>query len=562
VETLALFEIKNLTYFYPDCDKPALHNINLKLDEGELLLVVGSSGSGKSSLARVMAGLIPYFYGGKICGRVCYQGEELREKERRFLSSHVGIVFQDPEKQLVMTSVEAEVAFGLENLGLPQQEMYRRLSEVMSFLNLTPLKQDFTANLSGGQKQKVALASVLAMQPRILVLDEPTSQLDPVAADELLNLMERLNKELGYTVVLIEQRLERCFHLADRLLVMGDGEILKDGPVAEVARWEVEQALPFLPPVAKFFATLGSVRIPLTIKDGRKELQRIVPCTQSDGTHPPEACHSLPSKIESPDAMLEAKNLWFTYPNGKEALKGVNCRIREGEFVAILGENAAGKSTFLKQMAGILQPGRGSVTVQGKDTRKSKLAEMARFVGYLSQNPNDYLFQDTVREELCFTLNNLGIPDHGAVDDVLTKLGLTEMSEVNPRDLSSGERQRVALGSVLVAKPKIMLLDEPTRGIDYLLKSELGSLLLSLNRDGITVVVITHDVEFAAEYADRVMMMFDGTIVSDGPKQQVLGGSVFYSPQIARLFKHIAGDVLTVKEGIKILQSGGERNVS
>ncbi|MGB4215555.1 MAG: ABC transporter ATP-binding protein, partial [Thermacetogeniaceae bacterium] len=213
---MALLEIKDLTYFYPGSTKPSLNSIDLDIREGEFLLVVGGSGSGKSSLARVIAGLIPEFYGGRLQGKLFFQGDELKGDDRHKLNSQVGIVFQDPEKQLVMTSVEAEIAFGLENLGLPQQEMFRRVAEVMTFLNLAPLRDKFTANLSGGEKQKVALAAVLAMQPRILVLDEPTSQLDPVAAGEFLDLVEYLNKELGYTVVLIEQRLERCFHLADR----------------------------------------------------------------------------------------------------------------------------------------------------------------------------------------------------------------------------------------------------------------------------------------------------------------------------------------------------------
>jgi energy-coupling factor transporter ATP-binding protein EcfA2 len=226
---LALLEIQNIKYYYPGSTKSSLNSIDLKIREGEFLLVVGGSGSGKSSLARVIAGLIPEFYGGRLDGKLFFQEEKLKGDDRQILNSHVGIVFQDPEKQLVMTSVEAEIAFGLENLGLNQQEMFRRVAEVMSFLNLTSLRDKFTANLSGGEKQKVALASVVAMQPRILVLDEPTSQLDPVAAGEFLDLVEFLNKELGYTVVLIEQRLERCFHLADRIVVMEQGEIICDG---------------------------------------------------------------------------------------------------------------------------------------------------------------------------------------------------------------------------------------------------------------------------------------------------------------------------------------------
>ncbi|HHW42171.1 MAG TPA: energy-coupling factor ABC transporter ATP-binding protein [Syntrophomonadaceae bacterium] len=556
---MALFEIENLTYFYPESDAPALENVNLHIEEGELLLIVGGSGSGKSSLARLLAGLIPDFYGGKLAGRILFRGKKLSELGPRLLNTQVGIVFQDPEKQLVMTTVEAEIAFGLENLGLPQEEMFRRVSEVLSFLGLTSLKHEFTANLSGGQKQKVALAAVLAMQPRVLILDEPTSQLDPPAADEFFNLVERLNKEMGYTVVLIEQRLERCFHLADRLAVMENGKILRCGPVKEVARWEVENSLPFIPPVAKFFATLHVPSLPLTVKEGRKELKRFYSEPPAFRKDKPRHPHLLPvQETRQGQGVLEVKNVWFTYPNGKEALKGVTLRVNKGEFAVVIGENAAGKSTLLKQMVGILKPGRGKVLVMGKDTRTVSLPELARHIGYLAQNPNDYLFQDTVEEELRFTLDNLGLEDGGAIDEVLRKLGIIQYRKVNPRDLSSGERQRVALAAILVAKPTLLVLDEPTRGIDYRLKKELGSFLAGLAEEGLTVLMVTHDMEFAAEYAGRIIMMFDGRIVSDGSKHEVLGDSLFYAPQMTRLFKDFAEGVLTVREGIEKISANGD----
>lgn len=558
MEILSLLEIENLTYYYPECKHPVLKNINLQIEEGEFLLIVGGSGSGKSSLARVMVGLIPDFYGGKFTGKVLLKNKPLRDFDRRSICELVGIVFQDPEKQLVMTTVEAEIVFGLENLGLPQKEMFRRTAEVMSFLNLTPLKGEFTANLSGGQKQKVALASVLAMQPRVLILDEPTSQLDPMAADEFFNLIEYLNDEMGYTIILIEQRLEKCFHLADRLVVMKNGEIIQDGPVNKVAKWEVENSLPFIPPVAKFFASIKhSSNIPLTVKEGRKFLKNIAFHFNSDTSNDKIMKQLYPiSKFKkgnhnSLKELVTINNVWFTYPNGREVLKGINMKVEESELVVILGENAAGKTTLLKNMVGILKPGRGSVIVMNKDTRKTPLTEISRYIGYLSQNPNDYLFQDTVKDELLFTVNNLGLDDNGVIDDTLKKLGLSQYKDINPRDLSSGERQRVALASVLVAKPKLLVLDEPTRGIDYRLKNELGELLINLKNEGITVIVVTHDVEFAAEYAERVIMMFDGRIVSDGPKYQVLGESLFYAPQMARLFKDISDNILTVRDGIQ-----------
>jgi energy-coupling factor transporter ATP-binding protein EcfA2 len=553
VETLALLEIQNLNYQYPKSTKPALRNINLKINEGELLLVVGGSGSGKSSLARLLAGLIPEFYGGKIQGKLLFRGKELKGNERHALNSHVGIVFQDPEKQLVMTSVEAEIAFGLENLGLPRQEMFRRVAEVMTFLNLAHLKKVFTAKLSGGEKQKVGLAAVIAMHPRILVLDEPTSQLDPVAAGELLDLVEYLNKELGYTVVLIEQRLERCFHLADRLLVMEQGEIICDQSPGDAARWQVENRLPFIPPVARFFASLNSAAIPLTVKDGRCELKKYLPPGLLQEKSKSRQRFSAVKDKNS--VVLQAKNLWYTYPGGAEVIRGQSLCVEEGEFVVILGANAAGKSTLLKLLAGIFKPDRGSVHLYGQDTRKLSLAELGRHVGYLSQNPNDYLFQDTVEDELRFTLNNFQLTDEGKSEEILKRLNIYGLRQENPRDLSSGERQRVALASVLVAGPPLLLLDEPTRGIDYRLKKELGDFLHEITASEGTVVMVTHDVEFAAEYASRVVMVFDGMVTCDGSRD-VLGESIFYAPQMARLFRGTATDVLTVDEGLEKIAGG------
>lgn len=562
VEILSLFEIKNLTYYYPDNNLPALRNIDFALEEGEFVLVVGGSGSGKSSLARVLAGLIPDFYGGCLSGKLYYKGQEVGKNERRGLCADIGMVFQDPEKQLVMTSVEAEIAFGLENLGLPQQEMFRRIAEVMSFLDLSQLRQEFTVNLSGGQKQKVALASVLAMQPRILILDEPTSQLDPISAEELLDLIERLNKELGYSVILIEQRLERCFHLADRLLVMDKGEIICAETVPEAARWQVAHNQPFLPPVARFFALLDAAAIPLTVKEGRRELKKMLPSASIDfkpRTFERKLRHSAGKKRKTQlPALIELKDIWFTYPKGREALRGIDLGINRGDFAVIMGRNASGKTTLLKLCAGLLKPDRGRLCIAGEDTRKFVLSDLARHIGYLSQNPNDYLFQDTVEDELRFTLQNFEIKDIGKIDLTLNRLGLDKVRTTNPRDLSSGERQRVALAAVLVTEPEILLLDEPTRGIDIAVKKELGLFLQDLNRQGVTVVMVTHDVEFAAEYANRIVLMFDGKIAADGTKLEIMPNSLFYSPQMARLFKGLDDSVLTVKDALARINAGGE----
>jgi len=513
------------------------------------VLVAGASGSGKSSLARVLAGLIPDFYGGRFGGRVYFEGRDMRGMDRRKLARQVGMVFQDPEKQLVMTGVEAEIAFGLENLGLPQKEMLRRVAEVISFLGLTDLRQEFTAGLSGGQKQKLALAAVLAMQPRVLIMDEPTSQLDPVAAEDFLNLIKRLNEELGFTIVLIEQRLERCFHLADRVVIMEGGRVAQDGAPDQAARWAAESGSALIPPVARIFSVLGFPSVPVTIKEGRRQLRQFFSGWPVSGR--PDLRKALAYCSTGRIPLVEVKNLWFTYPNGREALQDVNLKVGAGEFVAILGENGSGKSTLLKNMVGLLQPGRGKVLIKGSDMIKNRGRHSGRLVAYLSQNPNDYLFQDTVEDELLFTLKNFGMEDDGIVDDLLEELQIGRHRRVNPRDLSSGERQRVALASVLVTRPELLVLDEPTRGLDYRLKAGLGGFLAGRAAAGAGVVLVTHDVEFAAEYATRVVMMFAGRVVSDGTRHETMGQSVFYSTQIGKLCRGLCDGVLTFDEAVE-----------
>lgn len=552
---MPLFKVENLTYYYPETEKAALRDINLEIEEGEFILVAGGSGSGKSSLARVLAGLIPDFYGGRIGGKIFFKGKDIKTMDRRKLAMEVGMVFQDPEKQMVQSYVEAEIAFGLENLGLDPEEMKRRIAEVISFMNLTPIRNMFTANLSGGQKQKLALASVLAMQPHVLILDEPTSQLDPVSAEEILNLVKRLNEEMGFTVIMIEQRLERCFHLADRVLFIERGEIVCDGKAQEKACEAIKMGLPFVPPVARFFADLNFPSVPITVKEGRKLLRSCLKGKKPTSKIQFGLCRNNVhvEDLREQNSVVSLKNVWFTYPGGQEVLKDASLDIKEGEFVAILGENGAGKSTLLKHMIGMLKPGRGKVHVLGKDISKNGYKEIRRLTAYLSQNPNDYLFQDTVEDELLFTLKNFALTDISVVDEMLEKFHLSRYRKTNPRDLSSGERQRVALASVLVTRPRLIILDEPTRGVDFRLKADLGKFLQKEAEKGCTVIVVTHDVEFAAEFAAKVVMMFSGRIFSAGEKHEVLGKSIFYSPQIGKMCKGICEGVLTLAEAQEVI---------
>ncbi len=551
MEKVEDIKIKNLVYHYPDMKSPSLNNINIEIPQGQFVLIVGGSGSGKSTLLRSIAGLVPEFYGGSYSGEIFIGGKEIRKIDRRTLVQKVGMVFQDPESQLVMTSVEEEIAFGLENIGVSNSIIKRRIMEVKNALRLTNYTDKFISELSGGQKQKTALASILAMQPDIILLDEPTSQLDPIAGEDILTMIRRLNEENGITVILTEQRLERCFHLADRVLVMEDGKIIFDHhSPKEIAKWALYNKSPFIPPLAKLFAEVGFPKIPVTVKQGREILKPYL--------HEIGSGESLDSKleiIEDNNPLVEIKGLWFTYPNGKEVLKDINLNINSKEFIVVMGENGGGKTTLLKHINGLLKPSRGKVKVKGKDTRKILVEELSYDIGYLSQNPNDYLFLPSVQEEIKFTMDNLGIKNDGIVDEVLERLNIKELKDKNPRDLSTGERQRVALASILVTRPKLLILDEPTRGLDYELKESLGELLLKLKEEGTTIFMVAHDVEFAAEYADKIILIDGGTIIAKGNKKEVLTNSTFYSPQISKLFHNISDNIVTLNEGKEVLST-------
>jgi energy-coupling factor transporter ATP-binding protein EcfA2 len=549
---MAAIKIQDLSYYYPETIKPALNRINLEIPEGQLLIIIGDSGSGKSTLLRVISGLIPAFYNGKLLGRVFLDGEDTVQMSRQEMVQKVGIVFQNPESQLVMNNVEQEIVFGLENLGLPNNLMKRRLMEMSTSLGLSGDLSQGVSQLSGGQKQKVALAGVMAMQPRILLLDEPTSQLDPVAAEEILNIIRRLNEDNGITVVMIEQRLERCCHLADRILLMENGLIAADINTGGRGRMWLQRApLTYLPPLPNLFARAGFKELPLTVKQGRQMLNSLMADSSRAAKPVPDTSIILGSA--KGQELIDIQNLWFSYPDKEEVIKNVNLLIREGDFIALLGENGAGKTTLLKNINGLLKPSRGQIKLAGKDTRDLAIEEIAASVAYLSQDPNDYLFMPSVKEEILFTLRNFNIDNDSYAEEILKRFKLEAYRQCNPRDLSTGERQRVALASVLLGKTKVLLLDEPTRGLDYGLKQELGELLQEVNRQGTAVVMVTHDVDFAAEYAQDICLMFQGEIIERGNKYEVLQHSTYYTPQLGKLFNNIVDNVITMDRGVRVL---------
>jgi len=555
-----LIRIRDLTFHYGDASKPALQDVNLEVEDGEFVLVTGPSGCGKSSLCRCLNGLIPHFYGGKIAGGLEVQGLDVMKHTTKELATRVGMVFQDPENQLVAMDVEREIAFGLENLAFPKGVIAKRMEESLDTLGISGLRYRQVHELSGGEKQKVIIASVLALHPDVLVLDEPTSELDPKSAEEVLSVVQRLNDELGITVILVEHRLDRVVHLVDRMIVLDEGRIVADGnPRAVLSNCDIASLGAGVPPIVRIVQRLrgNGVNvdgIPLTVKEGRSMLKEVFREAGGSELSQVESAHGKP--------VIEIDKLWHTYPEGPTALKNVSLRICQGEFVAIMGRNASGKTTLVKHINGLLKPTKGKVRVTGIDTQRATIAELARKVGFIFQNPNDHIFADTVEEEIVFILKNLGFD--GAeiavrVDETLEMFGLREYRKQYPRSLSGGERQRVAVASVLVARPEVLILDEPTRGMEYRLKSELMRFLDGYSEKGNTVVLVTHDVETVAEYADRVILLSEGRVVVDGNKRDVLSRALFFSPQINRLVQAferygVPNNILTVDEALDILK--------
>jgi energy-coupling factor transporter ATP-binding protein EcfA2 len=515
-----LVELCNVSFRYPNSDVAALRDVNLEIHEGEFILVVGPSGSGKSTLLRTLNGLVPHFSGGHISGQVRVAGREPIVEGPHGMSPVVGLVQQDPEAQFVVDTVEDELAFGMENQGLPPVLIHQRVEEVLDQLAIPHLRERRINNLSAGEKQRVAIGSVLALQPRLLVLDEPTSQLDPQAAEDVLITLRQLNADLGLTIVLSEHRLERVMQYADRIIYLpGLGIPPIMGNPQEIL-WQV----PFAPPLVQLARTFHWEPMPLTLKDAR-------PFAATMDLRPLDR----PVSPGVGRTAIEVKDLWFSY-NGSDALRGLDFQAREGELVALMGRNGSGKTTLLKHLVGLLHPKRGRVMVNGMDTLDTAVETLIRRVGYVPQDPNILLFADTVRQELEFTCRAHALPAPD-VEHWLSTLGLAGMGERYPRALSVGEKQRVALGAILVAEPSTLLLDEPTRGLDANEKRALARLLRAQVRQGHTVIMATHDVELAAECAQRVVILAEGRAIADGPTREVMGQSMVFASQVNKLFR-------------------------
>ncbi|SOB84407.1 ABC transporter ATP-binding protein [Streptomyces sp. 1331.2] len=505
---------------YEGTAAPALSGVDLTVPEGELCLLVGPSGSGKSTLLGTVSGLVPHFTGGVLHGRVTVGGRDTREHRPRELADLVGTVGQDPLAHFVTDTVEDELAYGMESLGLPGDVMRRRVEETLDLLGLADLRDRALGSLSGGQQQRVAIGSVLTVHPRVLVLDEPTSALDPGAAEEVLAVLQRLVHDLGTTVLMAEHRLERVVQYADQVLLLTPGAPPVLGEPAELMAHS-----PVHPPVVGLGRLAGWRPLPLSVRDARRKAAPLR--SDLDGRTPA----AVPPRRGEPVTVTDR----LAVRRGPvQALRGVDLALHAGEITALMGRNGAGKSTLLGSLVGLHAPASGTVRVGGRTPHRTRPAELIRQVGLVPQDPRDLLYGESVAAECAAADTDAGAAA-GTCRALVERLLPGIADTAHPRDLSEGQRLTLALAVVLTARPPLLLLDEPTRGLDYAAKARLVEVLRGLAAEGHSVLLATHDVELAAELAHRTVILAEGEIVADGPTAEVVVSSPAFAPQVAKV---------------------------
>ncbi|WP_205685033.1 ABC transporter ATP-binding protein [Bacillus pseudomycoides] len=523
-------EIKNLAFTYADEKVQALTGVSLAVSQGEFIVLAGGSGCGKTTLLKhFKKELLPI---GRRTGSMYYNGTSLLEMPDLLSAQEVGMVFQNPENQLVMDTVIQELAFSLENVGLETSIIQKRIAELISFLGFQDLLHQSVHTLSGGQKQLVNLAAVLVLQPKLLLFDEPTAQLDPIAAKDFLGLLKRINEELGITIIMSEHRLDEVMPLATRVVFMNAGEIIYDGIPQQVISkmWTVEEFRPFIPQIPRLFLEWNVEQIPFTVKGAQTQIHSELPIE-----------HEVPviSQTEKKEVILQVKHISFQYEkNSPFILRDLTLSIEQGKWTALVGKNGTGKSTLLTILAGLNKTRRGKVRWNGTEIHKIDSKERFKRIGFVSQHPYYHFTFETVWDEVFERANELyGDTGKEIAEDMLKRFWLHSIRDRHPHDCSGGEQQLIALCTALLSKPNLLLLDEPTKGLDPEKKEKLGVLFQELQKEGTTIVMATHDIEFAAKYVDHCMMLFDGNVIMDDTPKKFFSDNFFYTTSINRFIR-------------------------
>lgn len=555
---MEILRIEDLSFRYAKAEQNAVEHVSLSVNSGEFTVVCGESGCGKTTLLKLLKReLTP---AGDITGEIFYKGVPLRELDNKTSACEIGYVLQNPDNQIVTDKVWHELAFGLENMGVPTDVIRRRVGEMASYFGIEDWFRGKTDELSGGQKQLLNLAAVMVMQPEILILDEPTSQLDPIAAADFIATLQKLNRELGLTVILVEHRLEEVFPIADKVLVMENGGVLLyDTPGnigASLAAIRRDHPMMCgLPSAVRIYNALNiKDDCPLTVREGRDFLQKYF----ADTDYQPE----YPVYRPNDDIVIELKNVWFRYERDlPDILRATSLRVHRGEIYCILGGNGTGKTTILNVISGLNKAYRGKVLIDGKPIKEYKGNSLYRKkLAYLPQNPQTVFIKDTVREDFTEILEALDIPKNERTqktDAVAEKIGISHILNKHPFDLSGGEQQKCAIAKMLLLEPEILLLDEPTKGLDAYSKRTLKEILASLKNDGLTVLTVTHDVEFAAENADRCALFFDGEILSADVPEKFFSENNFYTTAANRMARNIWKNAVTCGQVIACAKESG-----
>lgn len=571
-----ILEIRDFSFSYPDQEKRALTEISLDIKEGTLNVICGRSGCGKSTLLRQMKSVLaPH---GEKKGMIFYKGKPLAELDHRTQSKEIGFVMQNPDNQIVTDKVWHELAFGLESLGYDNATIRLRVAEMASYFGIHRWFYREVKELSGGQKQLLNLAAIMAMHPSLLILDEPTSQLDPIAASDFLETVKKINRDIGTTVIITEHRLQDIIPFADKVFVMDQGKLITEGTPGEIGlelkRREHGMFLSMPVPMQIFASVDSDLACPLTVSDGRMWMQEylnlhpeVVQGTEIREAQEKETRGRKQGKNKKEKPAIEVKEVWFRYEKESvDVIRDLSFQVNKGEFYALVGGNGTGKSTTLSLLCRIRAPYRGKIVLDGQDIRKFSDRELYNgYLGVLPQNPQSLFLKKTVLEDLYSVIGGkkektspeypINMKKEKAIEGIVSLTHLEGLLERHPYDLSGVEQQRLALAKVLLLRPKILLMDEPTKGMDAEYKEELGEILKKLQQHGITIFMISHDVEFVAEYADRVGLFFEGNIVTSKETREFFAGNSFYTTAANRMARQFFPEAVTGRDVVKCLKS-------